>query len=172
MIKSMVAATAALAIAGSSFVYAQQRYGGDEGDGGRHFEHHYRPSLEDRKAFAEARIAALKAGLTLTPDQEKNWAPFEQALRDLVKVHLDRVKAREDREAAGGERQPPTDPFGRLQRRAEAMSQLGGALKRLADAGSPLYQGLSESQQHRFKILAHALRPHWMGGGFHHRQFG
>ena len=82
MIKSMVAATAALAIAGSSFVYAQQRYGGDEGDGGRHFEHHYRPSLEDRKAFAEARIAALKAGLTLTPDQEKNWAPFEHALRD------------------------------------------------------------------------------------------
>jgi hypothetical protein len=171
MIKSMVAATAALAIAGSSIVYAQQRYARDEGDGGPRFEHHYRPSLEDRKAFADARIAALKAGLALNPDQEKNWPPFEQALRDVVKVHLDRVKAREEREAADGDQQP-REPFARLQRHAEAMSQMGAALKRLADAGAPLYQSLNESQQHRFKILAHVLRPHWMRDGFRHRQFG
>ena len=62
---------------------------------------------DDLKAFTDARIAALKAGLQLTPDQEKNWAPFEQALRDLANVHLQHVEARE----AGGEQQQPTDPL-------------------------------------------------------------
>jgi len=51
------------------------------------------------KAFTDARIAALRAGLQLTPDQEKNWPPFEQALRDLVKLHQQRKHERE----AGGE---------------------------------------------------------------------
>ena len=37
----------------------------------------WRPSAEDISAFADARIAALKAGLRLTPDQDKNWPAFE-----------------------------------------------------------------------------------------------
>src|SRR3954447_9958556 len=73
MWKPILAGTAALAIAGTSLVYAQQR---DQG-GTR-----WRPSQEDRAAFADAGIAALKAGLRLTPDQEKNWTAFETALRD------------------------------------------------------------------------------------------
>ena len=32
-----------------------------------------------------ARIAALKAGLRLTPAQEKNWSALETALRDVAK---------------------------------------------------------------------------------------
>jgi zinc resistance-associated protein len=86
VLKSVAVMTATLAIAGSSIAYAQQRFGGlgDENDGGRRFEQNYRPSIDDIKAFTDARIAALKAGLQLTPEQEKNWAPFEQALRDLL----------------------------------------------------------------------------------------
>ena len=37
----------------------------------------WQPSAEDISAFMDARIAALKAGLRLTPDQEKNWPAFE-----------------------------------------------------------------------------------------------
>ena len=88
MLKSMVAATAALAVVGSSIVYAQQHFGGPRDDSRGGFEQRYQPSIEDIQAFTDARIAALKAGLQLTPDQEKNWPPFEQALRDLAKLHL------------------------------------------------------------------------------------
>src|SRR6185437_10849166 len=84
MLKPVIAA-AVLAIAGSTFVYAQQRSGESDFDGASRFAEHMRPSVGDVRAFADARIAALKAGLQLTPEQEKNWAPFEQALRDLVK---------------------------------------------------------------------------------------
>jgi hypothetical protein len=35
---------------------------------------------EDRAALLDARAAALKAGLRLTPDHDPKWAPLEQAL--------------------------------------------------------------------------------------------
>ncbi len=167
MLKPMVVATAVLAIAGSSIVCAQQR----SDEGAPRSEQHYQPSADDIKAFTDARIAALRAGLQLTPDQEKNWPPFEQALRDLVKLHQQRKHERE----AGGEQQPQTNPFDRLQRRADALLKFGVGLKQLADAGTPLYQSLSDAQKHRFTLLAHILRPHWMGGGGmgeEHRGFG
>jgi hypothetical protein len=79
-------------------------------------------------------------------------------------------------QAREGGMERPGDPFDRLKRRAEAMSRLSSALKRLADAGTPLYQSLGDAQKHRFMMLAHILRPHWMGwGGFwrgHHETYG
>ena len=57
-------------------------------------------SPEDRAAFLDARIAALKAGLELNADQEKNWPPLELAMRDLAKQRAERFAAwRERREA-------------------------------------------------------------------------
>jgi hypothetical protein len=48
-------------------------------------------SPEDRAAFQDARVAALKAGLKLTPAQEKAWPAVEGALRDLFKARADRA---------------------------------------------------------------------------------
>ena len=161
MLKPLVVATAALAIAGSSIVYAQQRLGGPDGDGdrGQRFEHHYRPSAQDMAAFTDARIAALKAGLQLTPDQAKNWPPFEQALRDMAKLHIEHMQAHQ---AASQQDQAPAPatPFDRLARHADSMSKTGAVLKQLADAGMPLYQSLDDAQKHRFHFLSHMLRPH------------
>ena len=159
MLKPMVTATAVLAIVGSSTVSAQQCSGGPGGDA--RFEQRYEPSADDIKAFTDARIAALRAGLQLTPEQETNWPLFEQAVRDLVKLRVERMQAR----GAGGERQPSANPFDRLQHRADAMTRLSAALKGVADAGAPLYQSLSDAQKRRFTFLAHLLRPHWMSGG-------
>ncbi len=175
MLKSVAVGAAALAIVGSSIVYAQQRSGGPDGVGSGGFGHglrlvaHYRPSIDDMKAFTDARIAALKAGLQLTPDQDKNWPPFEQALRDLAKLRIDHMQARLAREEAGAPQTPPA-PFERLAKRADAMAKRSAALKQLADTGAPLYQSLSDAQKERFKILAHSLRPHhhhfaWHRGG-------
>ena len=51
-------------------------------------------------AFTDARIAALKAGLELTPDQAKNWPPFEQAVRDMVQLRVQRIQARQSGDQA------------------------------------------------------------------------
>src|SRR5262245_28523307 len=117
MWKAIVAGTAALAIAGTSLVYAQRGRDRDEGrDRGR-------PSTEDFRAFGEARLAGLKAGLTLTPEQEKYWPAFEQAARDVGKVRLDRMNAMRNAPASD-------DPVERLRRRATALSESGEALKK------------------------------------------
>jgi hypothetical protein len=164
MLKLVIAAATILIIANSSNALAQM--GDDEEHGGSNEQHH-RLTTDDMKAFAEARIAALKAGLQLTPDQEKNWPPFEQAVRDLAKLRIERMQARER------SMDQPSDPFERLQRRADGMSRLAGALKRLADAGTPLYQSLNDAQKQRFMLLAHMLRPHGMGErGFWHGRHG
>jgi zinc resistance-associated protein len=155
MWKPVVLATATLAIAGSSLVYAQQRSDEPGGDGGRRFEHH-QMSPEDRAAFVDARIAALKAGLELTPDQAKNWPAFEQALRDMAQLRAQRRAARE----AAQQDQPQISPFDRLGRRADAMAKASAALRRIADTGAPLYQSLTDAQKERFKKLARLLRPH------------
>ncbi len=159
MFKPLIVAAAALAIGGSSIVYAQQQFGGPGGyhQGGPGFAQRHRLSAEDMAAFADARIAALKAGLELTPDQAKNWPAFEQALRDMAKLRIERRQARE----AGAEQsQTPTTPFERLAKRADNLAKAGAALKQIADTGTPLYQSLDDAQKHRFKMLAHMLRPH------------
>ena len=117
------------------------------GEGERH-----RLSADDMRAFADARIAALHAGLALRPDQEKNWPPFEQALRAAAKDRIDRAQARQ---AAGDATQPQaSDPVERLKRVADAMSRRGTVLKQIADTAAPLYQSLDDGQKNRFRMLA------------------
>ena len=140
MWKAIVAGTAALAIAGTSLAYAQQRGNRDGMIQGRQL------NAEDLRALGEARLAGLKAGLTLTPEQEKNWPAFEQAARDLAKVRMDRTSAMRNTPATD-------DPVERLRQRATALSETGAALKNLADATDPLYKSLDENQKRRFAIL-------------------
>ena len=121
---------------------------------------HRQLSPEDIKAFTDARIAALKAGLALTPEQEKNWPPFEQAMRDLAKARAERMQA-----WAQGAGAAESDPIAQLQKRADALSQRGTLLKQLATAATPLYQSLDDAQKRRFHILARFERGR---GGMHH----
>ena len=160
MLKPVIAATAVLAFAGSSLVSAQQRFGDRDGFGqrGARFEHHHPVNPADMAAFTDARIAALKAGLELTPDQQKNWPAFEQALRDMAQLRMQRIEARQARMQQGGAQpsaapqqgaapqpgvtpqSPPAQngPFDRLARRADAMTKTSAALKKVAETGAPL----------------------------------
>jgi hypothetical protein len=160
MLKTVLAGVTMLALAGGSFVYAQQR-----NDGGPRAHHRSQMSEQDRSAMTDARIAALKAGLKLTPDQEKNWPALEKALRD-------RVSARAERRADRVKAERPKDPVERLQRRAERMTERGTALKQLADAAAPLYQSLDDGQKRRFKVLAHLDRSRGQGHHWRHRHHG
>ena len=107
--------------------------------------HRAQLTTDDIAAFADARIAALKAALKLTPAQEKNWPAVEQAVRDISK---DRIAEREARRVAGQR----TDVTERLRDRADALTTRAAALRRLADAEKPLYQSLDEAQKRRFSL--------------------
>jgi zinc resistance-associated protein len=165
MLKPLIAAAAVFAIVGSSVVNAQGNFGGQGGSGhwGPRAEHRHRPSAADMAAFTDARIAALKAGLELTPDQQKDWPAFEQALRDVAQLRIARMQARQAR-MQQGQTQPqgqgPNGPFDRLAHRADNLAKTSAALKKLADAGAPLYQSLNDDQKQRFVTLSRMLRPH------------
>src|SRR5258706_5163101 len=147
MKKFAIAGIAALAIAGSTAVYAQHRPWSHE---------HMRMSPEDRAAFTDARIAAVKAGLKLTPDQEKLWPPVEAAVRDFAKLRIDRANARMNAQRDGlQDQQKPDDMVARLRERADTMATSAAAMKRIADAADPLYKALDDAQKRRLAILTH-----------------
>jgi hypothetical protein len=155
-----IAAVAVLAIAGSTAVYAQRSWFADH-------MHHMRMSPEDRAAFADAKIAAVHAGLKLNADQEKLWPPVESAVRDLVKIRLDRANARMQ---GGADRQgqTPDDPVTRLRERADTMAATAEAMKKIADAADPLYKTLDDGQKRRLAVLTrHDGR--FGPGGWRHR---
>jgi len=149
MKKFAIAGIAALAIAGSTAVYAQHRPWFDE-----HMRQ-TRMNPEDRAALADARIAAVHAGLKLNADQEKLWPPVETAVRDFAKLRIDRANARmnEPQDA-----QKPDDPVARLRQRADNMAGSAAALKKIADAADPLYKTLDDGQKRRLAILTHMGR--------------
>src|SRR6185369_17036882 len=127
MRKFAIAAVAVLAIAGSTAVYAQHR----------HWGHGFsRMNPEDRAAFADARIAAVHAGLKLNADQEKLWPAVETAVREFAKLRIDRANARmEARKNDSAQPQPQADdPVARLRERAENMGASASAMKKIADA--------------------------------------
>jgi hypothetical protein len=162
MRKFTIAAIAALAIAGSTAVYAQHRT----------WFHHERMSPEDRAAFTDARIAAVHAGLKLTADQEKLWPPVETAVRDFAKMRIDRANARMNaqKDDSKDAQQKPDDPVARLRERAETMATSAAAMKKIADAADPLYKTLDDGQKRRLAILTHMEGR--FGGGWRHRGFG
>src|SRR5262245_23352479 len=91
-----LAAAALVAVAGSTFVYAQQSAPLDrpaDAQRERSRPDRFRPTADDLSAFTDARVAAIKAGLRLTPEQDKNWPAFEEAYRVFAKLRTDRILA-------------------------------------------------------------------------------
>lgn len=105
-----------------------------------------RLSSEDRAALIDARLAGIKAGLRLTPQQEALWPPVEQASRD----GLNRI-------AEAMERAQPAirgnDPIERLRAQGDLASLRGDVFHRIADAAQPFYASLSADQKRRLPLL-------------------
>jgi hypothetical protein len=99
MRKTVIAAIAVVVVVGGSAV-AYSAYARHDGWG--HGRAHFgRMSPDDRAAYADARIAALKAGLRLSAEQEKFWPQVETTLKDLA---AKRVTRQEERVSAWRER--------------------------------------------------------------------
>jgi hypothetical protein len=163
MKKLLLAGVAVLAIAGSTAVYAQHHRPWLQG--------HMRMNPEDRAAFADARIAAVHAGLKLNADQEKLWPPVETAVKEFAKLRIDRANARMNAMRDDSrDQQKPDDPVARLRDRAETMGTTAAALKKIADAADPLYKTLDDGQKRRLAILTH-MEGRFGREGWRHRGF-
>jgi zinc resistance-associated protein len=118
---------------------------------------------EDHEAMLDAKLAGLRAGLRLTSDQEKLWPPFETAIRDAAKLHMEQMKSMMERmrkmheTMMQGEPGEAVSPIDRLEAMGQHMSARGAAIEKVAEAGKPLYASLDDSQKRRFVMLGRAL---------------
>lgn len=166
MKKSILAVTTAVIVAGSAATYAVAQQPPAPKPG---MEDQWRPSPADRAAFAGAHVAALHAGLALTPEQEKLWPPVESVLKDLAQKREARMEERRiEREKDRADKQPP-DAMMRLRKGADFMTETGADLKRLADAAQPLYDKLDDSQKDRLQAMVRHGMHERMREGFRER---
>jgi LTXXQ motif family protein len=115
----------------------------------------------NRQAILDARLVGFKASLVLTPEQEKNWAPFENALRSLV-GSAGGGDWRGDHKADGD---APPSPVDAMRNIAARISKRAALLTALADSSEPLYSGLDDKQKLVFratlKQMWRARRSRW-----------
>ena len=140
MLKSVIGVLTFLFVAGSSLAYAQESPPPV-------------PSQANFKALTDARVGIVKATLQLTPEQEKLWAPVEEAIRARAQARYDRMVA------VAGKQGREVDPIELMRGHADALAKRAANLKQLADAWAPLYQTLNPDQKERMRLLArHVLR--------------
>jgi hypothetical protein len=110
----------------------------------------------DAKAVLDARLAALKTVLDLTPEQEKLWAPVEASIRKIAADSAARGKQRSETE-------PPADFLVALDRIGGAEVARGQDMRNFAAAARPLVAALTDAQKHRMPaflgMLADAQSP-------------
>lgn len=157
--KSILIATTAATLAFAAISTASLAADNDQSGSGHHM------TADDRAALLDAKIAALKVGLKLTPAQEKNWGPVEAAIREQAKVRAERFAAWRDKH----DKDDGHDDFiDRLQRRAERFTTRAADIQKLIGAAKPLYDSLDDGQKRRFVTLLRASA----GGHRHWRREG
>ncbi len=149
MKKLILSAAVAAALAGSAFAYNAIAAAPDAADApqGR--------QMADRGFLLDARLAGMKAALKLTPDQEKLWPAFETAVRDAAKARQEAMQARRE----GGEGGQRPSPIAMMTRMSERLAKASDELKKVADAATPLYNSLDDTQKSHFGPLLRMMRP-------------
>ncbi len=161
MKKLILSSVAAAALASSVFALGAAAAPGDASPPAGQMH-----AMADRGFMLDAHLAGMKAALKLTPDQEKNWAPFEAAVRDAQKARMEDKRAM--REAMRGQERP--SPIDHMNAMADRMAKVSASIKAIAGAAKPLFDGLDEAQKHHFGPLMMTLvergpqHGHMMGG--------
>jgi hypothetical protein len=134
-------ATAALSVAGFTIITAAQS---DEQP--THAE------LVQRWAEAgiDAQLKGMKTSLRLTADQEKDWSPFESAVKDAEKARVIALQR---------EQSSNLSPMDRNSAKADRFAQSQADLEKIIEAAKPLYQSLDGAQKHKFIALGRMLVP-------------
>jgi hypothetical protein len=95
-------------------------------------------------------LKGLKTSLRLTADQEKNWDPFESAVKDAQKA---RVLALQKEQSS------TLSPMDLNVAKAERLQQSQANLQKIIDAATPLYTSLDKAQKQKFTTQGRMLVP-------------
>ena len=96
----------------------------------------------DAAAVLNARIAALRTVLELSPEQRKLWPPVEEAIRNIAGAAMARGKQRSEAAA-------PSDFLAVIERIGDAEASRAADLKSFVAAARPLVDSLTEAQRNR-----------------------
>jgi phage tail tape-measure protein len=102
------------------------------------------------EASLDAQLKSMKTSLKLTADQEKDWGPFESAVRDGGKA---RVLALQK------EQSDSLSPMDRNLAKADRLAESQANLEKMIEAAKPLYGSLDDTQKHKFITLGRMLVP-------------
>jgi hypothetical protein len=102
------------------------------------------------EAGIDAQLKGMKTGLRLTADQEKDWSPFESAVKDAEKA---RVIALQKEQSSN------LSPMDRNSAKADRFAEGQADLEKIVEAAKPLYQSLDGAQKHKFIALGRMLVP-------------
>jgi hypothetical protein len=164
MNKLILSAAVAAALAGSAFTYnAVAAPGADDAPAAHR--------MAERGFLLDAKLAGMKAALNLTPEQQKLWPAFETAVRDAAKARREAMMMRrEDRDEA----ERPS-PIAVMTQMSERLAKASDEIKKVADAATPLYNSLDDTQKPHFGPLLRMLRSgegHPGGGRGEHGPMG
>jgi hypothetical protein len=102
------------------------------------------------EAALDAQLKGMKTSLRLTADQEKDWGPFESAVKAAAKA---RVVALQKEQGSN------LSPMDRNSAKAERLAQSEADLEKIVEAAKPLYASLDNTQKHKFTALGRMLVP-------------
>jgi hypothetical protein len=102
------------------------------------------------EAGIDAQLKGMKTSLRLTAGQEKDWAPFESAVKDAEKA---RVIALQKEQSSN------LSPMDRNSAKADRFAQSQADLEKIIEAAKPLYQSLDGAQKQKFIALGRMLVP-------------
>src|ERR1700733_14899919 len=98
------------------------------------------------EAGIDAQLKGMKTSLRLTADQEKDWGPFESAVKDSAKARVVALQKEQGNNLS---------PMDRLNAKAERLTQGTANLETIVQAAKPLYASLDDPEAH----LHHAWPP-------------
>jgi LTXXQ motif family protein len=102
------------------------------------------------EAALDTQLKGMKASLGLTADQEKDWEPFEAAVRDAANARVLAVQ----KEQGGG-----LSPMDRNLAKADRIGQGQANLEKIVEAAKPLYETLDNARRQKFVTLGRTLVP-------------
>ena len=102
------------------------------------------------EAALDAQLKGMKTSLRLTADQEKDWSPFESAVKDGAKARVVALQKEQGNNLS---------PMDLLNAKAERLAQDAANLDKMVEAAKPLYASLNAMQKHEFITLGRMLVP-------------
>jgi zinc resistance-associated protein len=102
------------------------------------------------EAAIETQLKGMKASLHLAADQEKDWGPFETAVKDAETARFTALQK---------EQSSNLTPMDRLNAKAERLAESQAGLDKIVEAAKPLYASLDATQKQTFIRLGRMLVP-------------